>query len=149
MVLNTLFTFCGDLQTGLHISFRPLRVGGQTLLVRMCEDVWWPVVAWGQSSWELCSSQSQKCLDLLLETYACTQKSMALFQQYAGLKKKKKEIVHCLLSLKTVSSIHILIAQLVKQFNCSILHEGPAFGWSAESLIGHGKPCLSSNWNST
>lgn len=42
--------------------------------------------------------------------------------------KKKKEIVHCLLSLKTVPSIHILIAQLVKQFNCSILHEGPAFG---------------------
>lgn len=42
-------------------------------------------------------------------------------------KKKKVDCTLLTLSLKTVPSIHILIAQLVKQFNCSILHEGPAY----------------------
>ena len=55
-----------------------------------------------------------------------TSSNLRLHTEEHGLKKKKK-IVHCLLSLKTVPSIHILIAQLVKQFNCSILHEGPAY----------------------
>ena len=128
----------------------------KTPLVPVCGDMWRSVVVWGwnQSTWEVYSSHSQTHLDLLLANYTCIQKRMAV-SAVCWLKKrkqtnKKMQNVCRLLPLKTVPHILVLIAQLVKQNSIAPFSmEGLHIHWSAESSLGHGKPCLSNNWNST